>query len=109
MSAHARRIPRLVAVVALSALGAEATAGSNLPEGYPGLECGQVPEIPERPEKFETEEAIAEYNAKADAYNASIDRLFECVREYVSNAASDIEEIKRRSREAIEELNRHSQ
>ena len=109
MNTHAGRIPRLVAVVALSAFGAEATAGSNLPEGYPGPECAEVPEVPERPEKFETEEAIAEYNAKADAYNASIERLFECVREYVTNAASDIEEIQRRSREAIEGLNRHSQ
>ena len=109
MNTHAGRIPRLVAVVALSALGAGATAGSNLPEGYPGPECGEVPEVPERPEKFETEEAIAEYNAKAGDYNASIERLFECVREYVSNAASDTEEIRRRSRDAIEELNRHSQ
>ena len=108
MSTHARRIPRLVAVAALFAFGAGATAGSNLPEGYPGPECAEVPEVPERPEKFETEEAIAEYNAKAEAYNASIERLFECVREYVTNAASDIEEIERRSREAIDGLNRHS-
>ena len=112
MNTSARRIPRLVALVALVALatlGAGATAGSNLPESYPGPECGAVSEVPERPEKFETEEAIAEYNGKVDAYNASIEQLLECVREYVTNAASDIEEIQRRSREAIDELNRHSQ
>ena len=109
MNTHVGRIPRLVAVVALSALGAGATAGSNLAEGYPDPECAEVPEVPERPEKFEAEEAIAEYNAKVHTYNASVEHLLECVREYVTNAASDIEEIKRRSREAIEALNRHSQ
>ena len=108
MNAHVRRISRLVAIATLAALGAGATAGSNLPEGYPGAECGAGPEVPERPEKFKTEEAIAEYNMKVDSYNTSIERLFQCVREYVTNAASDIEEIQRRSREAIDELNRHS-
>ena len=108
MNTHAGRIPQIVALVALATLGAGAAAGSNLPEGYPGPECGAVPEVPERPEKFETEEAIADYNEKVDAYNASVERLLECVREYVTNAASDIEEIQRRSRQAIDELNRHS-
>ena len=57
------------------------------------------------PEKFETEEAIAEYNAKVDAYNAGMERLVECVHEYVRNAAEDIEQIRRRSQEAIDRLN----
>ena len=56
-------------------------------------------------ERFETEAAIAEYNAKVEAYNASMERLVECVREYVTNAAADVERIRRRSREAIEWLN----
>ena len=94
----------MVTVVTLVALGAGVAAGTNLPEGYPDSACGERPDIPERPEQFETEEAIAEYNAKADAYNVSMERLVECVREYVTNANEDIEQIRKRSREAIDRL-----
>ena len=104
MNAHVKRVPRLLAGVALAALCTGAPAGSNLPDGYPEHACGERPQVPERPEKFETEEAIAEYNEKVDAYNASIERLFACVREYVANAAADIEQIRTRSREAIDGL-----
>ena len=108
MNRPRRRIPRTLALATfftLFALGAGASAGSNLPEGYPAPGCGERPEVPVRPERFETEAAIAEYNAKVDAYNASMERLVECVREYVTNAAADVERIRRRSREAIEWLN----
>ena len=105
MNIHVRRVPRLLAAIALAALCTGVAAGSNLPDGYPEHVCGERPEVPERPEKFETEEAIAEYNAKVDAYNASMERLVACVREYVANAAADIEQIRRRSREAIDRLN----
>ena len=104
MNAHVRRVPRLLAGIALVALCTGASAGSNLPDGYPEHGCGERPQAPERPEKFETEEAIAEYNERVDAYNASIERLFACVREYVANAAADIERIRARSREAIDGL-----
>ena len=96
---------RTLAFIALGTLGTGAAAGSNLAEGYPGPACGERPEVPERPEKFETEEAIVEYNAKVDAYNASMERLVECVRTYVVNANADIEQIRKRSREAIDRLN----
>ena len=106
MNAPARRTVRLLAIITLAAFGVCAAAGSNLPDGYPDPDCGERPEIPERPEKFETEEAIAEYNAKVDAYNATMEQLVECVREYVTNATSDIKQIRERSRTAIERLNR---
>ena len=95
----------MFAVITLLALGTGAGAGTNLPEGYPDPACGEPPEVPERPEKFETEEAIAEYNAKVEAYNASMERLIECVRTYVVGANADIERIRKRSREAIDRLN----
>ncbi len=105
MNMHVRRNPRLLAVITLFALSTGAAAGSNLPESYPGPACGERPAVPERPEKFETGEAIAEYNAKVESYNASIERLVACVREYATNAAADIEDIRKRSREAIDRLN----
>ena len=108
MNTHSRRYPRLFSLLALVSFSAGALAGSNLPAGYPGPACGEHPITPERPEKFETEEAIAQYNARVDAYNASMERLFECVREYVSNAADDIRAIEERSREAIDRLEQKS-
>ena len=96
---------RTLAFIALCTAGPGAAADSNLADGYPGHACGERPEVPERPENFETEEAIVEYNAKVDAYNASMERLIECVRTYVVNANADIEQIRKRSREAIDRLN----
>ena len=105
MNRHARQQSRMLAVVTLLVLGTGAAAGTNLPEGYPDPACGERPEVPERPEKFETEEAIEAYNAKVEAYNASMERLIECVRTYVVNANADIEQIRKQSREAIDRLN----
>ena len=106
MSRDTSRLTRAVMATLIAAISTSVTAGSNLPGGvYPDAVCGERPEVPERPEKFETEEAIAEYNAKVDAYNAGMERLVECVREYVRNAAEDIEQIRRRSQEAIDRLN----
>ena len=96
----------VITLVSLVSLGTGVAAGSNLADGYPEPACGERPVVPERPEKFETEEAIVEYNAKVDAYNASMERLVECVRTYVVNANADIEQIRKRSRKAIDRLNR---
>ena len=104
MNMLVKRNPRLLAAVMLVASGT-VTAGSNLPGGYPDPACEEWPEVPERPETFETEEAIAEYNSKVTIYNASMERLVACVHEYVTNATADIEEIKKRSRRAIDLLN----
>ena len=106
MNTCTRRLARTLVFIALGTLGTGAAAGSNLAEGYPGPACGERPEVPERPEMFETEEAIVEYNAKVDAYNASMERLVECVNAYVANAAADIDRIRERAREAIDGLSR---
>ena len=105
MNVRATETVRLAALITLVAFGTCAVAGSNLPAGYPDPDCGERPETPNRPEKFETEEAIVEYNGKVDAYNAAMEQLFECVREYVINATSDIEQIRKQSRDAVEGLN----
>ena len=105
MNVLKRRTVRVLALTTLVAFGMCVAADSNLPDGYPDPACGERPEIPERPEKFETEEAIQEYNAKVDAYHASMERLIECVREYVANANDDMKQIRKRAEEAIDILN----
>ena len=104
MNTRTRRMTRTLAFIALGTLGPGAAAGSNLAEGYPEPACGERPQVPERPGKFDTEEAIVEYNAKVDAYNASMERLVECVREYVANANDDMKQIRKRAEEAIRSL-----
>ena len=107
MSRHARRLTGAAMAVFIAGTSMNMAAGSNLPGGiYPDPGCGPRPDVPARPERFESEEAIAVYNEKVDAYNAGMDRLVECVHEYVRNAAADIEQIRRRSQEAIERLRR---
>ena len=106
MNARTRRTARTLAFIALGTFGPGVVVGSNLPDGYPEPACGERPEVPERPEAFETEEAVVEYNAKVDAYNVSMERLVECVNAYVASAASDIERIRERAREAIDGLGR---
>ena len=56
MNRYAPAPPRMLAVVTLVTLCTGAAAGTNLPEGYPEPACGERPDIPQRPEKFETEE-----------------------------------------------------
>ena len=97
----------LLAVLAFAVPGASASAGSNLPgDGYPAPACGERPEVPYRPEAFETEQAIAEYNVKVEVYNASMERFAACVQEYITNADADLRRIRKMAREAIERVNR---
>ena len=97
----------MLAVLAFAVPGASASAGSNLPgDGYPAPACGERPEVPDRPEAFETEQAIAEYNVKVETYNASMERFAACVQEYVTNADADVRRIRKLAREAIDRVNR---
>ena len=97
----------LLAVLAFAVPGASTSAGSNFPgDGYPAPACGERPEIPDRPEKFETERAIAEYNVKVDIYNASMERFAACVQEYITNADADLRRIRELVREASDRVNR---
>ena len=128
MTSWTRRTARaLLAVLAFAVPGASAATGSNLPgggypapacgevtprarsemrTGYPAPACGERPQIPERPEKFETEQAIVEYNVQVETYNASMERFVACVQEYVTNADADVRRIRKLMREAIDRVNR---
>ena len=102
------RIARaLLAVLAFVGPGAGASAGSNLPgDGYPAPACGEKPEIPERPETFETEQAIAGYNVKVETYNAAMERFVACMELYIANADADLRRIRKMARDAVERVNR---
>ena len=106
MTTSMRRAARmLLAALAIAVPCASAAAGSNFRgEGYPAPVCGKKPRIPERPEKFDIEAAIADHNAKVEIYNTTMERFVTCMNEYVTNAAEDIQRIRKLVREAIEQV-----
>lgn len=108
MTANMVRTARaLLAVLAFAVPGASASADSNLPgDGYPAPACGERPEVPDRPEKFETEQAIAEYNVEVETYNATMERFVACMELYVTNASADVRRIRKMAREAVERVSR---
>ena len=107
MTTSMKRAARmLLAVLAIAAPCAGASAGSNLPgEGYPAPACGEKPQVPERPETFDTEAAVADYNAKVEIYNTTMERFVTCMKQYVANAAEDLRRIRALAREAVEQAN----
>ena len=75
---------------------------SNLSADYPAHACGdRVPLPPVRPKLFKIEAALVDYNAKVEEYNQTVERLVNCIQNYVDNAASDIEHINALSKKAI--------
>lgn len=107
MTTSMKRAARmLLAALAIAVPCASAAAGSNLPgEGYPAPACGEKPQIPERPETFDTEAAVAGYNAKVEIYNATMERFVTCMRQYVANAAEDVRRIRALADKAVERAN----
>lgn len=92
----------------LAALAAGPVAAGGLlgPGGYPPMDCGTRPTPPPRPAAFRTESELATYNAAVETYNGAMERWIGCVQDYVDDAAADIERIKARMREAVDEANR---
>ncbi len=81
-------------------------AGTNLPSpGYPSHDCGTKPETPERASVFISEAELEAYNAAVDVYNHAMAQYVACIQRFADNAASDIREIQRKAKAAIEAVN----
>ena len=81
-------------------------AGSNFEGGsYPAPDCGEQPTLPTRPEAFEVEADVVEYNQEVEQYNALMEAYVGCVQRYVDNAAQDIRTIKAKSKAVVEPAN----
>lgn len=81
-------------------------AGSNFEGGsYPEPDCGEQPTLPARPEAFEVEADVVEYNQKVEKYNALMEAYVRCAQRYVDNAAQDIRTIKAKSNVVVEQAN----
>lgn len=77
--------------------------GTNLGMfGYPSHECTK-PLKPIRPYSLDSQWEIDSYNSDVDLYNFELRRYIDCIEEYVENAGYDIERIKEKAQEAIDE------
>ena len=79
--------------------------GSNLGIfGYPDHECYK-PSKPYEPYSFDSQYEIDSYNAQVRDYNYNIETYISCIEEYLDSAKNDIERIREKMNDAIEEAN----
>lgn len=77
--------------------------GSNLGIlGYSEHDCIK-PYKPTEPYSFDSQWEVDLYNSQVDTYNFELDQYISCIREYVENANNDIERIKEKYQNAIDE------
>ena len=83
------------------------TQGTNFPAlaGYPGPACTKPGAQPRKPSTINNME-VDRYNALLATYNRAVHDYVVCVNTYVRNADSDMDLIRKKSRDAVEEANR---
>jgi len=79
--------------------------GSNLDYyGYPSHNCDR-PMKPYRPLIFNSQWEIDAYNAEVDRYSYEMEIYRDCIQAYIDNANNDIDEIRAKIEEAINDYN----
>ncbi len=77
--------------------------GTNLGfTGYPSHDCIK-PDKPYKPYSFNSQWEIDSYNSEVETYNSNLRVYSDCIDEYLENANNDIERIKQKAKEAINE------
>jgi len=75
--------------------------GSNLYlSDYPAHKC-RKPDKPYKPYSLNDQYEVDSYNRKVRAYNRELEEYVDCLKKYADNAENDIERIKERVREAM--------
>jgi hypothetical protein len=82
-------------------------SGTNFPvlADYPGPVCVKAGELPKRPSTINNVE-VDRYNALLAKYNKIVHDYVVCINLYVRNADGDMDLIRQKSRNAVEEANR---
>jgi hypothetical protein len=81
--------------------------GTNFPAlaGYPDPACARPGPLPRKPATINAMD-VDRYNALLGTYNKSAHDYVVCINLYVRNADSDMDLIRRKSRDAVEAANR---
>lgn len=102
-------LPALLLLAAAPA-GAVVYGGSNFGSyNYPSHNCGLAPMLPQRPYDMTSVRDVEAYNRRVDAYNTQMRSFSECIDAYVSAADKDMQRIRDKANEAIEEMRRANQ
>lgn len=97
----------LVLLLAPSPGGAFIVGGSNFGSFiYPAHSCGMKPILPSKPFAFSSQQDIDDYNEKIKAYNKTIKEYSSCINEYLDNANRDMQRIREKAKDAVDEMNR---
>jgi len=106
------KFPRVLIAVALLTVGFPifsfglVIGGSNFGIfGYPSHECNPPYSKPYKPFSFNYQWEIDQYNSEVEIYNRELQEFLDCIDEYVNNAKNDIERIREKANEAINEAN----
>ena len=72
---------------------------------YPYHSCGLKPTLPAKPFSFSSQDGIERYNQKIRKYNKEIKEFSKCINDYLENANLDMQRIREKSKEAVDDLN----
>ncbi len=72
---------------------------------YPYHSCGLKPTLPVKPFSFSSQEVVEGYNQKIRKYNKEIKEFSNCINDYLENANLDMQRIREKSKEAVDDLN----
>jgi hypothetical protein len=73
--------------------------------GYPDPSCTRAGALPKKPATVSNME-VDRYNALLTTYNKTVHAYVVCVNAYVRNADNDMDVIRKKARDAVEEANR---
>jgi outer membrane murein-binding lipoprotein Lpp len=100
----------LLAALAAAPAGAVVYGGSNFGAyEYPSHNCGLPPMLPQRPYDMSSVRDVEAYNRQVDAYNTQMRSFSECINAYVDRTEKDMQRIREKAGEAIEEMRRANQ
>jgi hypothetical protein len=100
----------IVAVIVCGIVSSNAFAivfgGSNLGIlGYPSHDCSAPYSKPIKPYSFSSQWEVDRYNSEVENYNNQLREFIRCIEKYVDNAKNDIQRVKEKANEAINEAN----
>lgn len=96
-----------VSLFAAAPAGAVVEGGSNFGAfNYPSHGCGVAPTPPPRPADMTSVREVEAYNRLVDDYNIRVRSYSECIGAYVERAEKDMERIREKADQAIEDMRR---
>lgn len=100
----------IVCILAASVAVGGIYGGSNFGSynRYPDHTCRKPFMKPVKPYNLTEDYQVRSYNAQVDQYNDQLKRYSTCIDDYIENASNDIQTIKQKVNDAVNEANRRT-